>query len=143
MNNLDKALKRLMLGVIRNGNERETRSGKVCSVFKRDLQFDLRNGFPVPTSKKIAMNPVIGELQAFLSGKPDIKTLKYYTFGDENSDKWSIWTDDLTRWNTKHGTPENTHFGEWYARQWRAYPHEFGDVDQIANLIKNLKREPY
>ena len=139
---VDHTLKTLMADVLTHGNERDTRSGKVTSVFKRDLQFDLRNGFPVTTSKKLAWMTCVGELLTFLSGKSCIKTLKHYTFGDENSDKWTIWSDDLNRWNTKHGTPNDTDLGEWYATQWRAYPHKFGDVDQITNLIHNLKENP-
>ena len=141
-NHVDLQLKGLMADVITHGNKRETRSGNVISVFNRHLEFDLREGFPATTSKKLAWLTGVGELLTFLSGSSDIRTLKHYTFGDENSERWTIWTDDLKRWNTQHDMPDNTNFGEWYATQWRAYPHEYGNIDQIVNLIEGLKQNP-
>ncbi len=139
---VDHQLKELMADILSKGNKRETRSGKVISVFNRHLEFDLREGFPATTSKKLAWLTCVGELLTFLSGISDIRTLKHYTFGDENSDRWTIWCDDLKRWNTQNDMPDNTNLGEWYATQWRAYPHEYGNIDQIANLIEGLKSNP-
>lgn len=75
MNNVDKQYIDLLYSIIYNGVEKETRSGRVKSVFSRTLRFDLKEGFPLLTTKKIFYRGVIEELLWFISGSTNIKPL--------------------------------------------------------------------
>ena len=68
MNNVDKQYLELLRDIKKNGVEKDTRSGKVKSVFGRTLRFDLKKGFPLLTTKKVFYRGVIEELLWFLSG---------------------------------------------------------------------------
>lgn len=121
---------------------RETRSGKVISSFGKALEWDLRNGFPAVTTKKLAFKSVIGELLWFLSGKTDLKTLRQYSNIDEGA--WTIWTQDFERWAKSQEALEdfvdNEDLGEIYGAQWRNWDTD--GIDQITNLIEGLKNAP-
>mgnify|MGYP003509950711 FL=1 len=75
MNNVDKQYLDLLRDIKENGVEKDTRSGKVKSVFGRTLRFDLKKGFPLLTTKKVFYRGVIEELLWFLSGSTNIKPL--------------------------------------------------------------------
>lgn len=152
-------LKRLYTDVLLNGEQRETRTGNVRSVWDRKVKFDLREGFPATTSKKLGWQSVVGELLWFLSGSTSLRDLKKYTFNDPDSEKWTIWTDDAKRWANTAYAPgsresiiEEGYVGNLYPHQWRNYgyeqklgEHEFHThegVDQIQNLITRLQNEP-
>lgn len=131
------------------GQDRDTRSGMCRSVFDWNGSIDLGNQIlPLLTVKKMALRQVVGELLWFLSGKSTISSLKHYTFGDESADKWTIWTDDQNRWRdslaydymVKHTMMDEDSCGMNYGVQWRGSD---GGVDQIDNLIANLKDDPY
>lgn len=139
MAQVDQTLKILYQDILDHGEIRDTRTGKVHSRWNYSLEFNLQKGFPAVTSKKLAWNPVVGELLWFLSGSYWLQDLKHYTFNDETSDKWTIWTDDTERWGSTN------YVGYLYPHQWR----NFGSTDvskigtdQIQNLIKNLKEQP-
>ena len=141
MAQVDSTLKILYEHILEHGEERDTRTGKVYSTWNNNLEFDLREGFPAVTSKKLAWTPVVGELLWFLSGSQHLSGLKYYTFNDMNADKWTIWTDDAERWG------DGNFVGHLYPHQWR----NFGDrsagfeegTDQIKDLIDRLQHEPF
>ena len=90
MNNVDKQYLALMQDIIKNGVEKETRSGKVLSVFGRSMRFNLNEGLPLLTTKKVYHKGVIHELLWFLKGDTNIKYLT-----DNNV---HIWDDDAFRW---------------------------------------------
>lgn len=137
-----KNLKELYAEVLHHGNLRTTRTGNVISIWDGKLKFNLQDGFPAVTSKKLAWQTCVGELLWFLSGSEWIGGLKHFTFGDEFSDKWTIWTDDTRRWNHSRGDGcSEDYVGALYPVQWRCY--NYADVDQIENLIKNLRENPY
>lgn len=123
-----------------NGDRRSTRTGVVRSMWDAKLCFDLEQGFPALTSKKIAWQTVVGELLWFLSGSRHLRDLKYYTFGDQNSDKWTIWTDDMERWHKEMqlGDVLEDQVGQLYPVQWRKY-NDVDEVDQITKLIEGLR----
>lgn len=117
----------LLKDVLVNGNTKEDRTGTgTISVFGRQLRFDLSEGFPLLTTKKVHLRSIIHELLWFLSGDTNIRYLK------ENKVRiWDEWAD------------ENGNLGPIYGYQWRSWPTPAGDsVDQISNLISQIKRNP-
>ena len=136
-----KNLKALYEEVYRNGELRKTRTGNVISIWDARLQFNLQDGFPAVTSKKLAWQTCVGELLWFLSGSQWVEDLKHYTFADRHTDKWTIWTDDAKRWNESIGEEcDQGYVGALYPVQWRDY--NYAGVDQIGNLIYNLIHHP-
>lgn len=113
--------------VLENGNPRDDRTGTgTLSVFGRQVRFDLSDGFPIITTKKVHMKSVIHELLWFLSGSTNIRYLK------ENKVRiWDEWAD------------ENGDLGRVYGAQWRTW-HTARDtyIDQIRNVIDNIKKNP-
>ncbi|MEM7291279.1 MAG: thymidylate synthase [Pseudomonadota bacterium] len=113
--------------VLENGTDRGDRTGTgTRSVFGHQMRFDLGQGFPVLTTKKLHLRSIIIELLWFLRGDTNIKWLK------ENG--VSIWDE----WANKNGD-----LGPVYGYQWRSWPDvDGGSVDQIEKLIVSLKRNP-
>ena len=131
--------KRVVKNILNQGESRDTRSGKVLSLFNQQMEFDLRQGFPAPTIKRLAFKSVMGELLWFLSGSTDLKDLIKYSNKKEGD--WTIWTDDAARWHSKNADNTNpTDTGLLYGHQWRNYG---GKVDQIKQVIHSLKTDPF
>lgn len=136
----------LLTKVLIHGEERDTRSGKVYSLFGENLEFDLREGFPAVTTKKLLFNLVAGELLWFLNGRTDLPALRYYSNLPEGAR--TIWTDDYERWIAenpthiplKEGTKEC--LGKLYGWQWRNFEGRNYEVDQIQELINKIKYNP-
>lgn len=118
---------KLLEHIIENGVDRGDRTGTgTRAVFGYQMRFDLSEGFPCLTTKKLHLRSIIHELLWFLSGDTNIKYLK------EN--KVSIWDD----W-----ADENGDLGPVYGHQWRSWPTPDGKtVDQISNLVHSLKNNP-
>ncbi len=117
----------LMSHVLENGTPKEDRTGTgTYSVFGHQMRFDLSKGFPLVTTKKIHLKSVIYELLWFLKGQGNVNYLK------ENGVRiWDEWAD------------EDGNLGPVYGVQWRSWPSRNGkSIDQIAQLIKNLKENP-
>jgi thymidylate synthase len=114
----------LVKHVLENGNQKGDRTGTgTKSVFGYQMRFDLAEGFPIVTTKKLHLKSIIYELLWFLKGDTNIKYLK------ENGVKiWDAWAD------------ENGDLGPIYGHQWRNWNSE--EIDQIADLIKELKANP-
>lgn len=114
----------LLQDVLTHGVEREDRTGTgTIGVFGRQARFDLQSGFPILTTKKLHLRSIIHELLWFLSGSTNIQYLK-----ENGVSIWDEWAD------------ENGELGPVYGHQWRAWN---GSVDQISELIKNLKENPF
>jgi thymidylate synthase len=117
----------LLKDVLKNGESRGDRTGTgTLSVFGRQVRYDLREGFPALTTKKVHLRSIIHELLWFLKGDTNISYLQ------ENGVKiWDEWAD------------ENGDLGPVYGQQWRAWAKEDGTVvDQIARLLHDLKENP-
>lgn len=120
----------LLQDILTNGKPKGDRTGTgTLSVFGRQLRFDLSQGFPLITTKKIHLPSVVHELLWFLSGDTNIKYLQ-----DNNVKIWDAWSD------------ENGNLGPVYGEQWRSWPDYTGEdwhgIDQIYNVIESIKTNP-
>ncbi|MBB4105175.1 thymidylate synthase [Allorhizobium borbori] len=117
----------LLTHVMENGTDRGDRTGTgTRSVFGYQMRFDLSEGFPALTTKKLHLRSIIYELLWFLRGETNIAWLK-----ENGVSIWDEWAD------------ENGDLGPVYGYQWRSWPTpDGGHVDQIANLIEGLKKNP-
>jgi thymidylate synthase len=116
----------------------KTRSGEVVRDFDYNLKWNLQEGFPAVTTKKLQYNAVVGELIWFLSGNTDLDSLRHYSNIPDG--EWTIWTQDAERF----GGEGNKELGRIYGSQWRDFGGKDGvaGVDQIKNLIDSLKNDP-
>jgi thymidylate synthase len=117
----------LMRDVLENGTKKEDRTGTgTLSVFGRQMRFDLADGFPMVTTKKLHLKSIVHELIWFLSGDTNIKYLK-----DNGVRIWDEWAD-----------PDGN-LGPVYGHQWRSWPTADGRaIDQISNVIERIKTNP-
>jgi thymidylate synthase len=117
----------LLKHVMENGDDRGDRTGTgTRSVFGYQMRFDLSEGFPVTTTKKLHLRSIIHELLWFLKGDTNIAYLK-----ENGVSIWDEWAD------------EQGNLGPVYGAQWRSWPKPDGThIDQIANLIEGLKVNP-
>jgi len=106
-------------------------------LFAKTLTWDLREGFPAVTCKKLAWNACRSELFWFLEGSTNIERLRELTHGS-NSTKDTIWDANYERQALDLGYTDGE-LGPVYGAQWR----DFGGVDQIDELIRGLKFNPY
>ncbi len=113
--------------VMENGSDRGDRTGTgTRSVFGYQMRFDLADGFPVLTTKKLHLRSIIHELLWFLKGDTNIAYLK-----ENGVSIWDEWAD------------ENGDLGPVYGAQWRSWPApDGGHIDQIANLVESIKTNP-
>jgi thymidylate synthase len=117
----------LMREVRDNGVKKEDRTGTgTLSLFGHQMRFDLSEGFPVVTTKKLHLRSIIHELLWFLKGDSNIQYLK-----DNGVSIWDAWAD------------ENGELGPVYGVQWRNWPKpDGGHVDQISQIMQQLKEDP-
>jgi thymidylate synthase len=126
-NHPEQAYLTLLREVLENGHYRQERTGTGArSLFGRQIRFDLNQGFPLLTTKKVHFKSVAIELLWFLRGDTNIKYLK-----DNGVTIWDEWAD------------ENGDLGPVYGKQWRSWETTDGQIiDQLALLIDGLKNNP-
>lgn len=114
----------LVKHVLKNGNDKGDRTGTgTRSVFGHQMRFDLSDGFPMVTTKKLHLKSIIYELLWFLKGDTNINYLT------KNGVRiWNAWAD------------ENGDLGPIYGHQWRNWNND--DIDQIKDIIHSLKNDP-
>ncbi len=117
----------LMQHVLDHGHHKADRTGTgTLSVFGWQMRFDLAQGFPLLTTKKLHTRSIIHELLWFLRGETNIRYLK-----DNGVSIWDEWAD------------ENGDLGPVYGHQWRHWPaRDGGEIDQITRLVEGLKHNP-
>lgn len=117
----------LLQRILDEGAVKTDRTGTgTLSVFGHQMRFNLQDGFPLLTTKKLHLRSIIHELLWFLSGDTNIKYLK-----DNGVSIWDEWAD------------ENGDLGPVYGFQWRFWPAKDGEsVDQISKLIQQIKTNP-
>jgi len=113
--------------VLKNGAEKADRTGTgTISVFGYQMRFDLQQGFPVMTTKKLHLRSIIHELLWFLKGETNLDYL--------HANNVTIWDE----WADEHGE-----LGHIYGYQWRSWPsHDGRYIDQIANAVRSIKENP-
>ncbi|MCF2942704.1 thymidylate synthase [Paenibacillus tarimensis] len=117
----------LLQDILDHGIEKEDRTGTgTYSVFGRQLRFDLSEGFPLVTTKKMHVKSIIHELLWFLKGETNVRYLQ------ENGVRiWNEWAD------------ENGELGPVYGSQWRAWQGADGKkIDQIAQVVESIRKNP-
>jgi thymidylate synthase len=117
----------LLQHILDHGVRKDDRTGTgTLSVFGYQMRFDLAEGFPLVTTKKLHVKSIIHELLWFLQGDTNIKYLK-----DNGVGIWDEWAD------------ENGNLGPVYGYQWRSWHGANGEtIDQISNLIAQIKKNP-
>src|SRR5438067_1133481 len=117
----------LLQRVLDHGVEKRDRTGTgTLSIFGHQMRFDLAQGFPLLTTKKLHLKSIIYELLWFLRGETNVRWLQ-----QQGVRIWDEWAD------------ENGDLGPVYGRQWRSWPKpDGGSVDQIAELVARIKRDP-
>ncbi|TCJ00256.1 thymidylate synthase [Aeromicrobium sp. IC_218] len=118
----------LVQRILDEGVEKSDRTGTgTRSVFGHQMRFDLTEGFPLVTTKKIYTRAVFAELLWFIAGDTNNNTLR-----DQNVTIWDEWAD-----------PETGDLGPVYGAQWRSWPTpDGGHVDQLAKVVADLKANP-
>ena len=113
--------------VLKNGTRKSDRTGTgTISVFGYQMRFNLEEGFPLMTTKKLHLKSILHELLWFISGDTNIKYLK-----DNGVKIWDEWAD------------KDGNLGPVYGYQWRSWPAADGTkIDQLANVIKSIKMSP-
>ena len=116
-----------MKHVLEHGTKKNDRTGTgTLSIFGHQMRFNLQEGFPIVTTKKLHLRSIIHELLWFLSGDTNIKYLK-----DNGVGIWNEWAD------------EKGDLGPVYGHQWRSWPSTDGrKIDQITNLIEQIRKNP-
>lgn len=117
----------LLQRIVNEGTRKEDRTGTgTLSVFGHQMRFNLEEGFPLLTTKKLHLKSIIHELLWFLKGDTNVKYLQ------ENGVRiWNEWAD------------ENGELGPVYGHQWRSWPnYNGGHVDQIQDIVNALKNNP-
>jgi thymidylate synthase len=171
MNNLDKSYQSLLQDILDNGVKKETRNGGTLSVFGRQIRHNMKDGFPLLTTKKMAWKTMVTELLWFLRGDTNIKYLvdndchiwdgdAYKRYVDSDEVRWPKSKEDFI----EHIKTDDEFARKWgdlgpvYGKQWRSWHTgwdvvedkskeagvrriEYG-IDQIANLIRDLKTNP-
>lgn len=113
--------------ILTEGVKKEDRTGTgTLSLFGTQARYDLRDGFPLLTTKKLHLKSIIHELLWFLKGDTNVKYLQ-----DNGVRIWNEWAD------------ENGELGPVYGHQWRSWPdYQGGTIDQIKNVLDQIKNSP-
>ncbi len=124
--------------ILNHGQEVEDRTGiGTRCIFGHQMRFNLMEGFPAVTTKKLAWQSVVGELLWFMEGSTDERRLAEITHGTRDPEKKTIWTANALNQGAALGYTDGE-LGPVYGKQWR----DFGGVDQLKVIIDQIKNEP-
>jgi thymidylate synthase len=117
----------LLQEILDSGAPKGDRTGTgTRSLFGRQIRFDLSEGFPLVTTKKVHLKSVVAELLWFIAGDTQVRTLQ-----DQGVRIWNEWA------------PEDGNLGPIYGHQWRSWPaRDGGTIDQLANVVEQIKTNP-
>ncbi|MBS3102810.1 thymidylate synthase [Candidatus Woesearchaeota archaeon] len=130
--------------VLENGIEKENRTGiKTKAVFGMQMRFNMEDGFPAMTTKKLAWNSVVSELLWFIEGSNDERRLAEILYKTRDQSKKTIWTANAEADYWKPKAKFEGDLGRIYGVQWRKWKSPEGKgIDQLANAIKMIKEDP-
>ena len=136
--------------ILQKGKDRDDRTGTgTKGVFGYQMRFNLKEGFPAVTTKKLAWRSVVSELLWFLEGSTDERRLAEIHYGKERRDlvdKNTIWTANADKQGKDLGytnTETTKELGPVYGSQWRSWSGDNKTVDQIKKAIQALEKDPY
>ncbi len=140
--------------ILDHGEERSDRTGVgTKSIFGTQMKFDLSQGFPAITTKKLAWKSVVSELLWFIEGSGDEFRLREILYGERYINKKTIWTDNATAdyWVKKKLQRHPGDLGRVYGVQWRRWRKPLIRInkvvlqnhDQLLELIDGIKKDPY
>jgi thymidylate synthase len=158
-NTLDKKYQDLLVDILRNGIEKKDRTGTgTISVFGRQIRHKMSEGFPLLTTKKMAIKTLMTELKWFLKGDTNIKYLVDNGCSIWNGDAYKdFWRKNYTKYHANKLTPEEYiekiktddefaekygDLGPIYGKQWRNWTKGIHEYDQIALLLEELRTNP-
>lgn len=138
----------LLQDILDNGVDRPDRTDVgTRSVFGRQLRFDLSQGFPLLTTKKMELKGVLSELLWFLEGSGDERRLAEIRYGKDRSElagKKTIWSGNATAPYWVDKAEFDGDLGRVYGVQLRQWTNQYGEaIDQVQNLVDGLKNDPY
>lgn len=144
----------LLKNILSNGNDRLDRTGTgTISLFGEQLKFNLQDGFPAITTKKLAWKACVSELLWFIEGSGDEFRLREILHGQRYIDKKTIWTDNATApyWTNKNIQRHPGDLGRIYGVQWRRWRKPLIRInkvvlqnhDQLLDLVEGIKKDPY
>jgi thymidylate synthase len=161
MNNLDKKYQELLSDIIAFGVEKKDRTGTgTISEFGHQIRHKMSEGFPLLTTKKMAWKQIVSELLWFLTGQTNIQFLLKHNNHIWDGDAYKNYTTKLSQKHSKYYEPmemkefieriktddtfanQYGELGPIYGKQWRNWNGENRSIDQIDDLVKNLKENP-
>ena len=130
--------------VLENGIDRQNRTGIATrAVFGMQLRFNMNDGFPAVTTKKLPWKSVASELLWFIEGSNDERRLAEILHGTRDKEKATIWTANAEADYWKPKAKFKGDLGRIYGVQWRKWKASDGkEIDQLANAIKMIKENP-
>jgi thymidylate synthase len=152
MPNADQTYLNALIEILETGELRPDRTGTgTIGLFGMNLKFDLSKNFPAVTTKKLAWKAVVSELLWFISGSGDERKLKELLYGDPNSSKKTIWSDNESADYWQRRKKFKGDIGRVYGVQWRTWRAPvFGanrmgvkHIDQLTELVNGIKNDPY
>jgi len=160
-NNIDKQYQNLLQTILDFGVEKKDRTGTgTKSIFGYIIRHNMKEGFPALTTKKLAWKQVVSELLWFLTGQTNIQYLLKHNNHIWDGDAYKNYTTKLSKVHSKHYKPmemkefieriktddafanEYGELGPIYGKQWRKWDGKNGMIDQIDDLVKELKTNP-
>lgn len=124
--------------ILKNGVDRESHGSATRALFVKEMRFDMADGFPVVTTKKVPFDMVKAELLWFLSGSTNVNDLKKF------APTCKIWDADAEKESWKPRARFEGDLGRIYSAQWRDWVSSSGKhVDQIAEVIARIKKDPH
>jgi thymidylate synthase len=130
--------------VLENGIDKKDRTGTgTKAIFGMQMRFNMQEGFPAITTKKLAWKSVVSELLWFIEGKGDERRLAEILYGTRDKDKKTIWTANAEASYWKPRAKFDGDLGRVYGVQWRHWKNPKGrEIDQLSAAIKQIKKEP-
>jgi thymidylate synthase len=160
-NNIDKQYQALLQTILDYGVEKKDRTGTgTKSIFGYTIRHNMKDGFPALTTKKLAWKQVVSELLWFLTSQTNIQYLLKHNNHIWDGDAYKNYTTKLSKVHSKHYKPmemkefieriktddafanEYGELGPIYGKQWRKWDGKNGMIDQIDDLVKELKTNP-